>query len=427
MGAEAADLKISMESPAAWERRLTITVPAERVAKERRATADRVSRRLRLPGFRKGKVPVAVVEKRYGPAIEQEALEKVMGDAYREAVQKEGLQPITQAAIGRIDYSAGSDLTFDVGFEVQPEVELNRIGGFLVTREKEPVDEAQIDRVIDRLRDEQAVWHPVEAERPLAGDMVGVEITPLDAGEVAEVPKPRSYELVLGEGQALPPIEDAIRTLAPGEENDFTVELPEDPEQPAGAMKQHAIRVRVLEVKRAERPAADDEFARAAGDFADMEALRSRIREDLDREAEREAERDVRRRLIGQIMEANPFDVPASMVDQYLASVVPSQEGQDEARMQEMRASVRPAAEHALRRLLVIQRIADTESLHATADEVESRIASIAERMGRPAAELKAQLRKNGRLAEIEEEITEDKVFGYLMTLSDIQQKAAQA
>src|SRR5690606_26177301 len=85
-----ADLKISMEAPAAWERRLTITVPAERVARERRATADRVSRRIRLPGFRKGKVPTAIVEKRFGPAIEQEAIEKVIGDAYREAVEQQG-------------------------------------------------------------------------------------------------------------------------------------------------------------------------------------------------------------------------------------------------------------------------------------------------------------------------------------------------
>lgn len=419
-----ADLKISMEAPAAWERRLTITVPAERVARERRATADRVSRRIRLPGFRKGKVPTAIVEKRFGPAIEQEAIEKVIGDAYREAVEQQGLQPITQGSIGRIDYQSGSDLTFDVDLEVRPEIELARLGGFVIEPTRPVVDDAEIDRVIERLRDEQAAWQPVSGEYPLIGDMVRVELTPQpDEGEPA--PATRAYELVLGEGQSLPQIEDAIRTLTEGEENDFTVDLPVDPERPTGETKPHRLHIRLLDVRRPERPEVNDEFARSLGEFANLDELRARIRDDLGVEADREAERDVRRKLIAQILEANAFDVPASMLDQYVAGVLPAREGDDDERLQTLRTELRPAAETALRRLLVIQRVAEMESLSATESEVDARVDQIAERLGRPASEVKAQLRKNGRLAELEEEITEDKVFEYLKGLSTIKPASA--
>src|SRR5919106_297648 len=130
MPTEAADLKVSVEKPAAWERRLKITVPAERIEQEKKHAAARLANRVRLPGFRKGKVPVKEMVRRFGPAIEQETIEKVIGDAYREALQSEGLQPITEGSVDNIDYQPGTDLTFDVALEVRPEVELERIGGF---------------------------------------------------------------------------------------------------------------------------------------------------------------------------------------------------------------------------------------------------------------------------------------------------------
>jgi trigger factor len=417
MAVDAVDLKISVEKPGTWSRRLTITVPAERVERERKSTLQRLSGRVRLPGFRKGKVPPAVMKKRFGAAIEQETLEKVMGEAYREAIQRESLRPITQGAIDRVDYESGKDLTFDVGFDVRPEIELERIGGFRVMREQGPVTDGQVDEVLQRLREEHAVWQPVTGETPLSGDAVVVEITALDdaAGMAG---KARSYEIVLGEGQALPAIEDVIRTLTPGAEGDFTVELPEDGEPEA--TKPHRIRVALREVKRPELPAADDAFAQSLGDFASLEVLRDRVRTDLTREAENEAERQLRGQLLAQIIEANRFDVPASMTDEYLLRVLPDREGANPEVVTQMRESARPAAENAIRRMLIVERIADTESLHATAEEVDARLEKIADSLGRSLGDVRQQLQKGGRLHEIEEEITEDRVFDYLKSLSTI-------
>lgn len=421
MTTEVAGLKVSVEKPAAWSRRLTITVPAESVAREKKDAVQRLSKRVKLPGFRQGRVPASMMEKKFGPAIEQEAIEKLIGDAYRQALATEGLQPITQGNIDTIEYQPGTDLTFNVDLEVRPEVELERVGGFTVMREQPAIGDQQVDEVLQRLREENAQWEPREDATPSAGDMATVEITPLDGATSAEPSKPRQYQIVIGEDQALPAVEDAIRTLKAGEEGEFDVALPEDSEQPDGPTLQHRMHIRMLELKSPLLPELDDAFASSLGDFDSLDTLRARIREDLAQEASREAERAVRGQLVQQIVEANPFDVPASMVQNYLERVMPDREGGANEQLQQMREQMWPAAEQALKRMLVMERVADMEALHATPAELDQRIDDMAERLNRPRGEVIGQLRKSGRLDELEQEITEDKVFEYLKSLSEIQ------
>ena len=175
-----------------------------------------------------------------------------------------------------------------------------------------------------------------------------------------------------------------------------------------------------MEAKHPEYPELTDEFAQGLGSFDSVATLRERVREDLEKEATSEAERAVRHDLISQIVDANPFDVPDSMVNQYLDQMIRPRKGEDPARMEEFKQAAYPGAQQALRRMLVIDRVADLESLRATPSEVEQRVEEIAGRVGRSADELRAQFQKSGRLGEIEEGITEEKVFDYLKSLSTI-------
>jgi len=421
MATEAPEYTVNVEKPAAWSRRLTITVPAERIEAEKKHAVERLTKQARLPGFRAGRVPRAVMEKRFGPAIEQEAVEKVIGDTYRKVLESEGLQPITQGSIDRIDYQPGSDLTFNVELEVRPEIELERLGGFALVREQPAIGDAQVDEVLERLRSENAVWRTKEDATPIAGDMATVEITPLDDATEAEPSQPRRYQIVIGEGQAVPAVEDAIRTLKGGETAEFEVDLPANAEDEAAGTKPHRMRIHVVEVKEPEYPALDDEFAKGLGEFDDLATLRARIREDLEKESTREAERAVRMQLVQQIIDANPFEVPSSMVQNYLERVLPMREGSDAERAQQMRMEMWPLAEQTIKRSLVVERVAELEALHATPAEVDARIDELAERMGRSRGEIIGQLKKSGRLDEMEQEITEEKVFAYLMSLSEVQ------
>lgn len=412
MAQDSLDLKIAIEEPRTWARRLIITVPAERVQRERGEVARRLAKRLKLPGFRKGRVPAQVLERKYGPAIENETVERVVGNAYREALRAEGLEPITQGSVEEVDYQPGSDLTFRVAFEIRPQIQLERLGGFQLVRQRPEVRDEDVDRVIARLREEHAAWRPVEDAAPEDGDAVEVELTELGKPE----PKPERYRLVLGRGQAVPEVEALIRGLKPGEEAEGVV--PVAGEDPA---REETVRVRLLAVRRPELPAIDDEWARSLGDFEDLAALRARIKEDLQRDADAAAERELRRELIDRIVEANPFEVPDAMVEQYLDGILQPREGVDAQRLAEAREAARPAAEQAIRRMLVLERVAKLEGLEATPAEVDARVEEIASRVGRPAAEVRRQLGRNGRLDALADEITEEKVFDYLKGLSTVE------
>jgi len=343
-------------------------------------------------------------------------LEKVMNSAYREAIQQEGLSPISQAEIANVHYHAGEDLTFDVQFEVRPEIELNRLGGFRVTRDLPMINDDAVNRVIDRLKQEHAVWNPLPEDQALViGDMAVVEITSLDGPNANQ---PKRYQVILGQQQVRPQIEELIRTLAPGEQGDFTVDLPEGDDE--ADTRPHEIRIQLIEGKRPEFPVIDDEFARGLGAFDSLSDLKAKVREDLEKEASADSERGVRQNLVAQILDANPFDVPDAMVNQYLDQMIRPRKGDDMAKIEEMKTAVRPQAVQGLRRLLLLDRIAEMEGLRATPDEVEGKIAELAERFNKSTHEVRNQFQKSGRLGEIEEQLTEEKVFDYLKGLSDI-------
>lgn len=410
------ELQVTVESPGSWARKLSIRVPADRLEKEKQEAARRLAQKVRLPGFRKGKVPAKVLEKQFGGAVEQEMLERVMNSAYREAIQQQGLVPISQAAIENVHYHAGEDLTFDVQFEVRPEIELNRIGGFSVTRETPAIDDTAVSRVLDRLKEEHAVWQPVDNGQALVnGDMATVEITTLEGPNADQ---PRRYNVVLGQQQVRPEIEELIRTLAPGEQGEFTVDLPEGEDE--SVTTPHKIRINVVEGKHPDYPPVDDEFAKSLGSFVSLADLKEKIREDLEKEATSDAERGVRQNLVAQILDANPFDVPDAMVAQYLDQLIRPRKGDDPEQIENMKNTVRPQAVQAIRRMMLIDRVAELEGLRATESDVDAKIEELATRFNRPSHEVRNQFKKSGRLSEIEEQITEEKVFDYLKSLSDI-------
>jgi trigger factor len=407
-------LKVDIESPAEWSRRLKITVPAEQVERERQVVLRRIARQVKLPGFRKGKVPASRLEKQFGASIQEEAVERVVNSAYRAALDEQGISPISEASVENLLYEPGADLTFDVQFEVRPEVELSRLGGFTIEAPTAAVADEDVDRVIDRLREQNASWHPVDGP-PSEGDRARVEITPLERAE-GDASEPRVYEVVLGAGEILESIDQAIRTLEPESEGEFTVELPSEAE----GEKEHRIRLKLLGAERAELPEADDEFAKGLGEFESLEDLRTRVRSDLEAESVREADREVRRQLIQQILEANPFEVPPSLVEQYLDGLLQAPEDADPQELATAKDQARPAAEYGVRRMLVIDRIATLEGLHATEQDLEARVQEIAEQNEMDPSQVRRELKRAGRLQALASDLTEKRVFDYLKSLSTI-------
>jgi trigger factor len=415
MALDATRLKVSLEEGARWRRTLHVTVPADLVQAEQNRMVQELSGRVRLPGFRSGKIPKKVLEKRFGGAVQRESLDRIIGDAYREALQRESIRPISEGDVEDITYKPQEDLTFRISFDVSPQVEFSRLGGFTVERPSLAPGADEVVRVLEQLRDQHGRWEEGGEGTPSTGDKVSVSITNLSV----EGSEARDYDLVLGGGDAIPDVEDAIRTLEVGKEADFVVHFPDDFPDESRRGEEQQLRILLREKQLRILPEITDEFAATVGDFETVEILRARILEDLTKEAQEQAEGAVRGQLLDHVLEANPFEVPESMVLQYVKSVLGEEKPAPE-KLVRAREAFGAEAERAVQRILIIERVAETQGLRATDDEIDARIEAIAEANGTSPAEVYGRFQKAGRLEMLEREITEGKVFEFLQAQSEI-------
>ena len=417
MAIEGNQLHISVEEGERWRRTMSVTVPSGMVSSERRRLTGELAKRVKLPGFRKGHVPSSVVEKRFGHSLNREALDKLIGVAYREALSREELNPISEGEVGDVQYEPDRDLTFSISFDVRPEIELSRLGGFKV--ERPPIEglDTRLEEVLVRLREERGTWQPVEDGRPEDGDLVAVEIRRIEEGEPGEV---QPYQLVLGQGDAIPDIEKAIKSLEVEGSGEFLVRFPDDFPNEERRGQEEQLLVHLKSRQGLELPELDADFAKDLGDFASVDDLTEKIRADLQKEAEEQAESVVRGKLLDAILEANPFTVPVSMVDRYVESVLGNPEGVSPEKLLEAKEQISPQAEHAVKRILAIDRLSEMQDLRATEEEIDSRVEEIAEKSGDTPAQIYANLQKSERLEALEREITERKVFDFLKEKSEI-------
>ncbi|BAH39451.1 MAG TPA: trigger factor [Gemmatimonas aurantiaca] len=405
------NISITPTETAGVSRRLQITVPADTVASYEDQAARKYATQVRLPGFRPGKAPPSMVRKRFPEAVRQEAIELVINDAFREAIDREGFKLAAQPHIHDLKSEPGQPLEFELHCEVRPELALEKVDGFTITRRDTTVTEELIDEQIERLREQKADWSPVE-EKPAPGDMVTVILSTEETDGI--LPEGKEYRIVLGGGQAIPGIEELIMETAPGASSEKSVRWPEDfpDESQRGATK--LVRVQLKDVKRKALPALDDAFAREIGDFDTVQVLRDAVRTDMGEHSKREADADVRGQLIEQIVTANPFDVPKAWVMQLVDGYM-QMYGVPENQKQTFTQEFMPMAERQVRRDLIVDTLAERESLTASAADVDARVEELAKARNADPGQVYAQLQKAGRLTEVERELTEDRVFGWLL------------
>ena len=395
---------------------LRVTVPVDRVREAEAKALKYYVRQARLPGFRPGKAPEAVVRKRFGDAIRQSVLQELIRESWETARSTESLKPITDPSIRNLKFEDGSPIEFDLLVEVQPELKLERTGGFRIERPAAAVADGAVEEQLARVQEQKATWIPVEGVRPSPGQMVRVEVAPLDdSGAGASQP----YDLVLGQNQAIPDLEERIMTLLPSEQADAEVKFPDDHPDEARRGQSRRVRVTLHDVKRQELPALDDALAREVGDFENLDALRAAIRQDLEREAAREADVQVRQALIQQIVEANNVQAPESLVHRLMHGYAEMYRVPQE-QLEQFEQQFHQIAEAQVRRDLVLDAVVEANGLRATEGELDQRVGELAAARGVPAGQLYGSLQKANRLSELERAITEEKAFAHLLQQSTI-------
>lgn len=410
------DISVTKTKEDAASASLQVLVPTDKIEKAEKKVVKQYGAQARLPGFRPGKAPEAVVRRRFNDAIRQATLEQLIRDSWDVAQKTEGLKPIAEPHIHNLKFEEGQPLEFEFHVEVRPNITVSKVSGFKLERKVAPVDDAAVEERLRDLQERKATWTPIEGTKPAPGNLVQMEVAPLD-GETAGTTQP--YSMVLGEGRAIPEVEEKVMSLLPGETVDADVRFPDDHPDESKRGTSRKVRISLHEVKRQELPPLDDSFAREVGDFENLGALRAALKKDLEGDAQQTADGQVRQQLLDQIYTTNDVPAPVSLVNRLIQGYMQAYEIPKE-QFETFAAEFRPVAEQQVRRELVLDAVVEDNKLAATNAEVDERVAKLAEGRNMPVGQLYAQLEKAGRLRDLERSLTEEKAFAWLLPQSTV-------
>jgi len=420
------------ESPT--KRSLSLEIPLEEVREATERAARTLARQIRLPGFRPGKVPAALVKSRFADEVKSEVLESLLRESLREAFDEKGIQPVGEPKIEDLKFEADAPLTFRVEVEHRPSVTPKDYRGLKVPTEPTAPTDEEVAAALERIREGRASFEAVEDRPAMDGDFGLVDIKgTFPGGDGKDFERPKVLVEVGGD-ETLPEMSAHLRNAEAGVTVSFQKDFPAEGVDPDFAGKSVLYHVQLHAIKKRVLPEWDDELARQvltpregeAPEGAGMEMLKAELARSLTREKEHALREKRRRAVLDALLALNPVDAPETMVTaeidsslQQYARFLASQ-GMDlkEARLDwnKLREEARPAAVRRVKEYLLLDAIADAEKLSVSETELDADLKRRARSMGATFAELKGQLVKNDRLDGIREELRIDKALELLLT-----------
>ena len=398
-------------SPTRKEIRIEIEPEQVRSAYDR--ISQQYSKAVNVPGFRPGHAPTSVVRTRYKSEIRNEVLRELLPEAVNNAIIEHSLDTLGEPDVHLDNTEAlvrfgEQPLRVTVGVEVLPEVKLETYKGLEAERRTRPVTDADVNEMIDNLRNASASMQPVEDRPSELGDTVTINARGkfVDEPEAEEI-KIDDVEVVLGGPGVQQEFTENLTGVRPDETRTFLVEYPADFSSQALAGKKVEYTTEVTSVGRKELPEVDDEWAKSLGaDFESIESLKSKVREDLEASAKAESDRKLRDEVIHKLLEAHKFEAPQSLIDHQtnhrLETVARQMIGRGidprnkELNWEDAREELKVQAEQDVRTTMLLEKIADTENITVSDEEVETEIEAIADASRQPIEQVRAALTKDG-------------------------------
>jgi len=371
---------VTVESTGTLERRMRVELPAERIEKEVESRLKSVGKNAKIKGFRPGKVPAKVVRQRYGTQVRQEVLTDLMGQSYRDAVAQENLNPAAQPRIEPEVSGKGDGFAFVATFEVLPDVTLKDLDKIEVARPEIDITDEDCADMLENLRKQKATWKTVKREAR-EGDRVVVDFDGRLKGESIEGGSGSEVPVVLGEGQMLPGFEKGLTGVKADEEKSFKVKFPKEYQVEQLANKKVDFTIQVHRVEAEELPPLDDSLAEAYGvKEGGLDKLRADIVENMEREAEQKIRSDVREQAMTGLLEANPIEVPKSLIHEEAHSMqheAMRQLGIEDHAQAPPLDEFREGAEKRVRLSLLIQQLVADNNLELDAARLRERVEQI--------------------------------------------------
>ncbi|KAA6208446.1 trigger factor [Avibacterium paragallinarum] len=422
-------MSFNIETTQSLERRVTLTVPAETVEQAVREELKRVAKNARVDGFRKGKVPPHIIEKRFGASVRQDVLGDLLQKHFFNVLVESKVNLAGRPTFNVEQFEAGKDLVFTATFEVYPEVELKGLDQIKVEKPVVEISEADIDKMVDVLRKQQATWEETQ-EPAKADDRVTIDFVGSVDGEEFEGGKATDFVLAMGQGRMIPGFEEGIVGHKAGEQFDIDVTFPEEyhAENLKGKAAKFAITLKKVEVM--VLPELTDEFVAKFGPNTKTVAdLRAEIAKNMQRELKNALTARVKNQVIEGLIEQNPIDVPAAAVEQEI-DVLRQQAAQRFGGNQQQ-ASQLPRElfeEQAKRRVqvgLLLAEVIASNELKVDEDRVNAMIDEIASAYEQPAEVVEYYKNNKELMNNIRNAVLEEQAVDAVLAKAQVSEKAA--
>jgi trigger factor len=425
-------MKASVEEISSIKRKISVEIPEDQVVKEVDSFYKDLGKKAKIKGFRPGKVPRNILERYFKDYVKAEVIQKLIEESYPKALSETELQPVSPPAIDPGAFEGGKPFQYSALVEIKPDIKLEGYAGLKLEAKKEEVTDEEVAQRMKALQNLHANLSTVSEVRPIqAGDYVIVDYEAKVDGKPLEGGKAVDFTVEVGSGQFIPTFEEKLIGLRVEEEKEIEVSFPADYGYQKWAGKTVSFHVKIKEIKAKILPPLDDEFAKDLGDYSSLDELRAKLKGEIEKEKALALEQQLKDQAVNQLLEANPFEVPESLVEEQAKAMVSDTKlrlaaqgvvlknlGVSEEKLQ---GDYRDMAQKQVKAFLILEKIANQEGITVTDEEADHRLKEISERMRQPFEKVKGYYEKNGLLPEVKAGILRDKTLNFLLEKANVQ------
>jgi len=416
------------ETASNTKREIQVEVPADEVTRETDTLIQKYQKLARLPGFRRGHVPASIIRQRFAEDLKSDVVETLVPKYFRRETDKLGLFPVSQPRVTDLHVHEGEPLRFTASFEVMPEI---KVEGYRELRADKPsisVGDEEVEQSLKDLQEQRATFTAIEGSTLSDGDFAQVSLDGVPKGDAAAGTKPVHMDDILveiGGKTTMPEFTENLRGASAADQRTFDVVYPPDFSDQRLAGKTFTYTVKIQAIKQKTLPELNDQFAKELGDFADLNAVRQRIREGMETERKHAAEREAKEKLVAELIKRNEFEVPEALVDRQVdlrlerglrALAAQGMKPEDIKKMDfnRLRAGQREQAVQEVKASLLLERIAGEEKIEVGDEEIDREVKALAEQSKQTPEAIRSRLTRDGALDRIRNRIRNEKTLEFL-------------
>ncbi len=425
-------MKASVEEISSIKRKISVEIPEDQVVKEVDSFYKDLGKKAKIKGFRPGKVPRNILERYFNDYVKAEVIQKLIEESYPKALSETDLQPVSPPAIDPGEFEGGKPFQYSALVEIKPDIKLEGYTGLKLEGKKEEVTNEEVEQRMKALQNLHANLSTISEVRPIqAGDYVIVDYEAKAEGKPLEGGKAIDFTVEVGSGQFIPTFEEKLIGLRVEEEEEIEVSFPADYGYQKWAGKTVSFHVKIKEIKAKILPPLDDEFAKDLGYYASLVELKSKLRGEIEKEKGLALEQQLKDQVVNQLLEANAFEVPESLVGEQAKAMVSDTKlrlaaqgvvfknlGVSEEKLQ---GDYQDMAQKQVKTFLILEKIANQEGITVTDEEVDHRLKEVSEKMRQPFDAVKRYYEKNGLLPEVKAGILRDKTLNLWLEKASVQ------